>query len=172
MSNGKTDIDYSPLALGGLTNGISVLDLAAAYVPFDNNGIYSKPRIYSQVLDSSGNVLLECKKESSVAMSEETAFIMNKLLQKVITQGTGTPAQLKGGAQPAAGKTGTTDDDTDRWFVGFTPYYVGAVWFGYDSPKTVSGVSVNPALALWKKQWKISMQTFLISLLPKLIIMS
>lgn len=147
----ESDKDLAPMALGGLTNGISVLELTAAYVPFDNDGIYNKPRIYSQVTDSKGNVILECAKESSVAMSSETAFIVSDMLQSVVTNGTGTGAKLKGGAQPAAGKTGTTDDDNDRWFVGYTPYYVGAVWFGYDTPKTVSGVSSNPSVSLWKK---------------------
>ena len=147
----EADKDLAPMALGGLTNGISVLELAAAYVPFDNDGIYNKPRIYSQVVDGKDNVILDCPKESSVAMSSETAFIMNDMLQSVVQAGTGAGAKLKGGAQPAAGKTGTTDDDFDRWFVGYTPYYVGAVWFGYDQPKSVSGVSSNPALQLWRK---------------------
>ena len=145
----KSDIDISPLALGGLTKGVSVLEMTAAYCTFDNEGIYSKPYTYTKVLDSKGDVLLDSPAEQHVAMSEQTAFITHKLLTNVISSGTGTAARLKSGI-PIAGKTGTTDDDYDRWFAGYSPYYVGVVWFGYSEPKTIPSLSVNPALRLWK----------------------
>ena len=81
-------------------------------------------------------------------MSESTAATMLDVLKSVVNVGTGTPARLPN--MPVGGKTGTTDDDIDRWFVGVTPYYTAAVWVGYDVQQTVTGYSVNPAAALWK----------------------
>lgn len=139
----------APLALGGLTKGMSVLEMTAAYQPFVNKGLYSKPFTYYKVEDSEGNIILENKVESTPAVSEQTAFIITQLLRSAVQRGTATPAQM--GDMPVAGKTGTTNDDKDRWFVGYSPYYVGAVWFGYDTPEEIKVSGGNPALNLWKK---------------------
>ena len=143
------DIAHSPLAVGGLTNGVSVLELTAAYSSIANEGLYIKPYSYTKVCDMDGKVILENKKEANVALSERAAQTTMSTLVSVVTSGTGTPARLSSGTQ-TAGKTGTTDDDKDRWFVGISPYYTAAVWVGYDIPKTIVGYSTNPALALWK----------------------
>lgn len=151
-SNGKvrTDLGYGPLAMGGMTKGVTVTELTAAYVPFANKGVYYAPFTYYRVEDASGHVLLENHPEGREAMSEQTAYIMNNLLQNVVNNGTGRAAKISG--QPTAGKTGTTSDDYDRWFVGYTPYYVGAVWYGFDTNKTIVTVSgTNPALSIWKQ---------------------
>lgn len=145
----ESDINLAPLSLGALTKGVSVLEMAAAYSTFPNKGNYTEPRTYTKVLDNQNKVLLENDADVIDAMSEKTAAYMNYMLQKVVTQGTGVYAKLNGG-MPAAAKTGTTDDDKDRWFVGYTPYYCGAVWFGYDKPKHISK-SLSPALTVWKK---------------------
>ncbi len=142
------DKNLAPLALGQLTNGITVLEMAAAYAPFANGGTYYEPRTYTKVLDASGDVLLEKEGKPTKAMSEKTAAYMSYMLQNVVSGGTGTYAQLKNGV-PAAAKTGTSNNDEDRWFVGYTPYYVGAVWFGYDTPKYISK-SLSPALTTWE----------------------
>lgn len=151
-SSGKvqTDIGLASLALGGLTKGMSPLEMTAAYSTFVNDGKYIEPRTYTKVLDSTGAVVLEKKQDMHNAMKKSTADYMLNLLQNVVTgpQGTGRKAQIKGIA--TAGKTGTTTKDYDRWFVGLTPYYVGSVWFGYDENITVPSLSTNPALALWK----------------------
>lgn len=149
----KTDIAYAPLALGGLTKGITPMQLCASYASFVNSGLYTQPRTYTKVTDSSGNVILEKKPVSNVAMKEKTAFYMRTLLQQVVNGSQGTGAKAKIANIATAGKTGTTDDDVDRWFVGFTPYYVGTVWFGYDVQQEVKVPSAygNPALVLWKK---------------------
>lgn len=144
-----TDIGYSALALGGLSRGISPLELTAAYVPFTNDGIYYEPTPYTRVLDSEGNVLLDKTGDYHQAVSPETAYYMRYMLEQTVTSGTGTAAKISGIA--TAGKTGTTSNDHDRWFVGFTPYYVGAVWFGYDTQREITGVSGNPSLQTWKK---------------------
>ena len=149
--NGKvmSDIGLAPIALGGLTDGVSVLDMCAAYCTFPNGGKYIKPSLYTKVLDSEGNVLLEHKVREEVAMSETTAETMISMLTGAVEGGTGTAARLSG--MRVAGKTGTTSSNHDRWFVGFTPYYVGAVWFGYDTPATLRGFSPNPAAVAWRK---------------------
>ena len=149
--NGKvmSDIGLAPIALGGLTDGVSVLDMCAAYCAFPNGGKYIKPSLYTKVLDSEGNVLLQHKVREEVAMSETTAETMISMLTGAVEGGTGTAARLSG--MRVAGKTGTTSSNHDRWFVGFTPYYVGAVWFGYDTPAALRGFSPNPAAVAWKK---------------------
>lgn len=144
------DIDYAPLALGSLTNGATVLDMTAAYAAFGNGGYYYEPYCYYKVEDSQGNVLIEKEPEKTKqeAISESTAWVMNKLLQTVMTQGTGTSYKLSG--IQCFGKTGTTTDDKDRWFVGGTPDYVAAVWYGYDTPKEVHySLSSNPSGTIW-----------------------
>lgn len=150
-SNGKTfsDIGLAPIALGGLTDGVTVLDMCAAYSTFPNGGKYIEPTTYTKVLDSEGNVLLEHKATEYTAMSETTAEQMISMMQGVVTGGTGTSARIPN--VRAAGKTGTTSNNNDRWFVGFTPYYTGAVWFGYDKPAPLRGFSPNPAAVAWRK---------------------
>lgn len=150
--NGKvySDINLSAMGLGGVTHGVTVLELAAGYQIFGNGGFYNKPYTYTKVVDSNGNILLENKPVSTRAISSDTATIMNKLLQQVVLNPNGTGRSAKIGDMPVIGKTGTTSDDKDRWFVGATPYYVGVTWFGYDNPKVISGVSSNPALGVWK----------------------
>ena len=147
-----TDIDYSPLAMGGLTDGVTVMEMAAAYSAFTNNGVYTEPVVYTKVYDSNGELILDNTPESHVAMSEKTSTYILEMLKNVVTgyEGTGRQAALPG--IEVAAKTGTTNDDKDRWFVGFTPYYTGVVWFGYDTPQAITGVGgTNPALAIWKK---------------------
>lgn len=144
-----SDVGYSPLALGALTDGVTLLEMVSSYVPFVNDGIYTEPRTYTKVLDHDGNVLLNNVPSIEVAMSTRTVYYMNTLLQNVVNKGTGARAKIAGIA--TAGKTGTTESNKDRWFMGYTPYYVGGVWYGYDTPKTITGVGANPALVAWKK---------------------
>ncbi|GHV16334.1 hypothetical protein FACS189425_00430 [Clostridia bacterium] len=145
------DKNLASLALGGVTKGISPLELTAAYASFANKGVYTVPYTYTKVVDSNGKTILETKPKTNIAMKEQTAKTMNSLLKSVVTNGTGTVANFRGDID-ICGKTGTTDDDNDRWFVGYTPYYVGAVWFGFDQPKSMSSLfSANPTVPVWKK---------------------
>ncbi len=145
------DMGLAPLALGGLTNGISVLELTAAYCTFVNDGFYNKPRLYTKVLDANNNVVLDGTATHEIAMSETAAADMISMMKDTISYGSGTMANFSG--MEIAGKTGTTGTTTsnDRWFVGLTPYYVGAVWFGYDQPRDLGGFYSNPAALAWKK---------------------
>lgn len=143
------DKDYAPLSLGALSEGVSPLEMAAAYATFCNGGIYIKPYTYLRVIDSEGNVLLDNSTiESRAVITEHTAYIMTELLKGVVTSGTGTLARLNN--MPAAGKTGTTSDMHDKWFIGYTPYYVGVVWYGYDTPQYLPEATWNSALIIWK----------------------
>ncbi|MCD7872999.1 MAG: transglycosylase domain-containing protein [Clostridiales bacterium] len=145
------DCDYAPMATGSLTNGVTVLDMTAAYATFGNGGQYYYPYCYYKIEDSQGNVLIETDAESTKeqALSESTGWLMNKLLQTVMTSGTGTSYKISG--VECFGKTGTTTASKDRWFVGGTPEYVAAVWYGYDTPKEiVYRLSPNPSGTIWK----------------------
>lgn len=149
--NGKvfTDKTYPSLALGGLTDGVTLEEITAAYCPFINKGVYNDPYAYTKVVDSKGNVILENESTNQRAMSEQTAYLMSYLLGNVVKSGTGTLAKLDGGMQ-AYGKTGTTNADKDRWFIGYTPYYAASVWYGYDKPSSVAFLSSNPCAKVWK----------------------
>lgn len=144
-----SDIDYAPLALGQLSFGITVREMAAAYGAFVNNGMFTESRTYSRVEDQNGNVVIDNSKESTVAMDSVTAFYINDMLTNVVNSGTGTEARFSG--MTIAGKTGTTTDYMDRWFVGYTPYYVAAVWTGYETPEVMKYSGSQPACYLWKK---------------------
>ncbi len=147
------DKNFSSLALGGLTQGVTVKEMAAAYGTFVNSGKYIKPHTYTQVLDSTGQVILQNTSDTTQAISAASAFITADLLYGVVnsSMGTGRSAALDSGIS-TYGKTGTTDDDCDKWFVGFTPYYVGACWYGFDTPSSIrdAGVSGNPTVTAWK----------------------
>lgn len=150
-SLGAADCDYAPLATGSLTEGVSVLEMTAAYAAFGNGGSYYKPYCYYKIEDSQGNVLIETDADSSKeqALTESTGWLMNKILQTVMTSGTGRSYKISG--VECFGKTGTTTDSKDRWFVGGTPEYVAAVWYGYDMPKEiVYRLSSNPAGTIWE----------------------
>ncbi len=145
----ENDKNLSALGLGGMSYGVSPKEMAAAYAVFPNKGVYMTPHTYTKVLDSSGKVLLEKQPESTRALSEANAFIMTSFLKDVVngSAGTGRSARLSG--MPTYGKTGTSNDNKDKWFCGFTPYYVGAVWYGYDSDRSVGGTNI--ATQVWKK---------------------
>ena len=147
----RSDIDSSPLALGGLTVGVSTRDMANAFAVFPNDGIYREARTYTRVEDLNGNVLLDNTREDEVAVRDTTAYYINQMLTNVVsgTNGGGYEARISG--MTVAGKTGTTDTRDNRWFVGYTPYYTAAVWVGYEMPSRVSTAGNNPAAQLWQK---------------------
>jgi len=144
-----TDEGLSQLALGGLTNGVSTYEMAAAFSTFARSGVYTTPRTYSKVTSSDGTVLLEKQSNSQVAMKESTAWYINYLLKNVVAAGTGTNAKFSG--MTIAGKTGTTSSRKDLWFVGYTPYYTAAVWTGYDQQERLGSSLGNPSTTLWRK---------------------
>ncbi len=144
----QTDIALAPLALGGLTTGVTTFEMAAAYATFARDGIYTEPYLYTSVETAEGSVLLEHDGSGSQAIQSSTAFYMTQLLQGVVKSGTGTAAALDN--MPAAGKTGTTTSNYDRWFCGYTPYYTAAVWSGYSKNEEIS-TTTNPSTLTWNK---------------------
>jgi penicillin-binding protein 1A len=144
----QTDKDYGPLALGGLTDGVTTYEMAAAYSTFARSGEYVEPYVYTSVVSSSGTVILENTGEGIQAISASTAYYMNQMLETVLeTGGTGTSAAFSG--MTLAGKTGTTTNNYDRWFCGYSPYYTAAVWSGYDSNEQIT-TTQNPSALAWK----------------------
>ena len=116
-----------PLALGGISKGVSNLELTAGYAAIANGGIYTKPIFYTKILDQSGNIVLDNTPETRRAVSADTAWILTDAMEDVVKEGTATDVQLECG-MPVAGKTGTTSKYNDVWFVGYTPYYTIGVW--------------------------------------------
>ena len=141
------DMDYAALALGQLSYGTTVRDMAQAYTAFANQGTMTYGRTYSLVLDADGNVVLDNQPVTVNVFKPNTAATVTSCLQSAVSYGTGSGAYLN--FMPVAGKTGTTSNDWDRYFVGYTPYYVAAVWTGYDinEPMKFTG---NPACQIWK----------------------
>lgn len=135
------------LALGGLRYGATPLEMAAAYGAIANDGVYIEPTFYTKVVDSDGNTILEPKQETRTVMSKAAAYVVKEILTQPVKSGTSTACNIPG--MSTAGKTGTTNDDYDRWFCGFTPYYTAATWYGYDESETVSGWSLSPAGQIW-----------------------
>ena len=140
------------MALGGLTYGASSLEMAAAYACIANGGEYIEPTFYSKVTDASDNVVLEPTQKKEQVISEAAAFVVTDILTEPVYGTNGATARYCAipGIETAA-KTGTTQDDNDRWLCGFTPYYTAAVWYGYDKNETVSyrGYPSNPAGSIW-----------------------
>ena len=147
-----SDKDVSPLSMGSLTTGVTVLEMTAAYSAFVNEGQYTTPILYTKVYDADNKLLLDNTPVTTVAMSTKTRDYMIQLLSGVVETGTGRKAAIDG--IQVGGKTGTTSADNDRWFAGVTPYYVGVVWFGFDTPQSLQKFSTNPALELWTRVMK------------------
>lgn len=140
----------APLSAGGTHVGVTVREMAAAFQIFGNGGNYNKPFTYFYVTDSKDNIILDNRNNiKTQAISSQTATIMNRLLRNVVTgpEGTGRAANISN--WNVIGKTGTTDNDHDSWFIGVTPYSVAGIWTGYDTPKTITETS--SAIKIWKQ---------------------
>ena len=141
--------DILSLAIGGMTDGISPLEMASAYGTIANDGVYITPTFYTKVVDNSGNTVLTPKQETKRAISEQNAYIVKKIVQEPVVGASGTAKYCAISGMDVAAKTGTTDKSYDRWLCGFTPYYAAATWFGYDDSEEVKGFSKNPAGQIW-----------------------
>lgn len=144
------DADIAPLSVGALTNGTTLKELVASYQVFGNGGKYYTPTSYTKVVDSNGKVILQHKYTPIQAISEDTAYIMNKLMQTVIEGPNGTGRVAKLVNTPLVGKTGTSQDWHDLSFVGCTPDYVSGVWYGYLNPKQVPTGTYYSSAQIWK----------------------
>ena len=139
-----------PLALGGITDGVTNMELNAAYAAIANKGVYIKPKLYTKIVDHDGNVLIDNTSPSETpVIKETTAWLLTSAMQDVVTSGTGGSVNF--GGMAIAGKTGTTSDNKDVWFSGFTPYYTATTWTGYDNNVSLSSSAErNLSKTLWR----------------------
>ncbi|ONI45191.1 hypothetical protein AN642_01765 [Epulopiscium sp. SCG-B10WGA-EpuloA2] len=153
-----TDKVYA-LPLGGLTEGVTTIDLAGAYAALANGGVYLEPILYTQVLDMDGNMLFDNRpndvspeghQDKHQVVSDSTAYMLTDIMEDVIKIGTGWKLKQYFYSHPVSGKTGTTNDSKDLTFAGYTPYYTAAIWFGHDTPEEMTSSSTNH-LAIWGK---------------------
>ena len=149
--DGKVYSDINqPTALGGITKGVSNLELTAAYAAIANKGTYIKPMFYTKILDENGNIFLDNTPEKTKVLKPSTAYFLTSAMEDVIQRGTGTALALNN--MHAAGKTGTTEGYNDLWFAGYTPYYTCSVWSGYDDNTKLPGGSYRTYhQGLWRK---------------------
>lgn len=145
------DVNLSPLGMGGTNGGLTTVESAAAFAVFGNGGKYYEPKFYSKVTDQKGNIILERKSTPKMAVSEDTATVMNHLLQQVVygSRGTGTAAASYIPNMKIYAKTGTSNDQNDLWFVGGTPYYVASCWCGYEVQQPIPQKHSGIALKMW-----------------------
>ena len=136
------------LSLGGLEKGITPLEMAAAYATIANNGTYIEPTFYTEVINKSGKVVVKAKPKTKKVISEQVAYIVKEILTQPVKGNNGTAKYCSISGMDVAAKTGTTDDNYDRWLCGFTPYYTAATWYGYDDNAVVY-FSGNPAGKIW-----------------------
>lgn len=141
------DMNPAALALGGMTHGIKPLEIAAAYGIFPNEGTYTQPVAYTKITNSNDEVLFDKTPKTEQVLDKGVAFIMTDILRSVVTNGLGKTAAFSG--QPVAGKTGTTSDNYDAWFVGFTPQYTAALWIGNDV-----NIELNEGSAAAARLWR------------------
>ncbi|MHB8131535.1 MAG: transglycosylase domain-containing protein [Mobilitalea sp.] len=147
-----------PMALGGLTDGVTNLELTAAYAAIANGGVYTKPIFYTKILDNNGKVLLENKPKRDPVMKESTAWLLTSAMEDVVTIGTGKNLKLTSINMPVAGKTGSTSSYNDLWFSGFSPYYTATVWSGFDNNRAQTEKSYQ------RKIWRTIMEQIHIEL--------
>lgn len=146
----SSDLGYGPLGMGGLTRGVTVREMCAAYTVF-MDGNFAGSRSYLRVEDDEGNIVLDkTPQPKPVFDRESTVYYMRTLLEGVVGPG-GTASFVDVPNMSVAAKTGTTQNDQDRYFVGFTPYYVGACWFGYELPSSLEGLSSSPPAQMWER---------------------
>ena len=138
-----------PLALGGLDKGISPLQMAGAYSTIANDGVYIEPTFYTQIDRRNGSKALESKQKTKRVFSKEVAYILKSLLTQPVEGENGTATYCKISGVDVAAKTGTTDENYDRWLCGFTPYYTAVTWYGFDQNETIDFNGRNPAGLIW-----------------------
>lgn len=138
------------MALGGLTNGVTNMELNAAYAAIANGGTYIKPALFTKIIDHDGNVLIDnTNPESHQVIKETTAFLLTDAMVDVVTKGTGSAVNF--GNMSIAGKTGTTTKNKDVWFAGYTPYYTATTWTGYDNNKDLAKSEQSLSKTLWRQ---------------------
>jgi len=149
----ERDKESLSVSIGGMTEGVSPLEMAAAYGTIANDGVYITPTFYTKIEDGNGNIVLTPKQETRRVISEQNAYIAKTIIQEPVRGAGGTATFCAISGMDVAAKTGTTDNSVDRWLCGFTPYYAAATWYGYDESEVVY-YSGNPAGIIWSAVMK------------------
>ena len=150
-----TDKDESlMLALGGLEKGITPLEMAGAYATIANNGTYIEPTFYTKIVNSNGKEIIKTNQKKTKVISEEVAYIIKKLLEQPVEGENGTAKACKIEGMDVAAKTGTTNENYDKWLCGFTTYYTAVTWYGYDISETIEYKGKSPAVMIWSNVMK------------------
>lgn len=150
-----TDKDEGlPLALGGLDQGISPLEMASAYAMIANDGVYIEPTFYTNITNKYGKTIIKNKPKTKKVVSKQTAYILQEILKEPVEGNHGTARYCKVSGIDTAAKTGTTNENYDRWLCGFTPYYTAVTWFGYDQNEPIYFNRQNPAGIIWANVMK------------------
>lgn len=137
------------MALGGITDGVKNIELTAAFAAIANSGVYTEPTLYTKILDHDGKVLLKNEPTNRQVMKESTSFLLTNAMEDVVTKGTGKLIKFTKINMPISGKTGTTSDDKDLWFSGYTPYYTASIWSGYDNNRSQTEKSYHKRI--WRE---------------------
>ena len=146
--------DNLNLALGGLDKGISPLQMAVAYSTIANDGIYIEPIFYDKVENSDGKTIVKAYQKKKRVYSKDVAYVVKSLLTEPVNGAQGTARYCKIEGMDVAAKTGTTNEEYDRWLCGFTPYYTAATWFGFDKNETINFNRKNPSGLIWSNVMK------------------
>ena len=150
-----TDKDKTlSLALGGQEKGITPLEMAGAYATIANDGVYIEPTFYSKVVSKDGKNVIKSKQKKKKVFSKEVAYVLKELLKQPVNGSNGTARPCKIEGMDVAAKTGTTNDNYDKWLCGFTTYYTAVTWYGYDTCETISYSGKSPAVLLWSAVMK------------------
>ena len=142
------------LALGGLDQGISPLEFAGAYSSIANDGVYIEPTFYTKIDSHSNETILVSKQKKRRVISKDSAFILKQLLTEPVTGSAGTATYCSISGMDVAAKTGTTNENYDRWLCGFTPYYTAVCWYGFDMNESINFNGKNPAGLIWSSVMK------------------
>ena len=137
------------LALGGLDNGITPLEMAGAYATIANDGKYIEPTFYTNITNNEGKIVFKAKQETKKVFSEQVAYVIKELLKQPVEGSYGTATYCEISGIDVAAKTGTTDENYDKWLCGFTPYYTAVTWFGFDQNESIYYNNQNPAGIIW-----------------------
>lgn len=147
--DGHSDVARSPMAVGALTDGVRLIDMAGAYQIFGNGGYYYEPTFVTRILDNSGEVIYNHRYNGEMVISESSAYVMNRMMETVVSGSRGTARKAKLDGVELIAKTGTTQDWCDLWFMGCTPEYVTGLWIGHDTPKEIDTANCYGSPDMW-----------------------